>query len=81
MVTVASYNLENLFARPKAFDPLDWSAGEPILQAYGEFNSLITDDTYTGADRDRMRELLLEVGVYYRNTHGAIRRRPSPTPA
>ncbi|NED96818.1 endonuclease/exonuclease/phosphatase family protein [Phytoactinopolyspora alkaliphila] len=81
VVTVATFNVENLFARPKAFDPLDWSAGEPILRAYGEFNTLIANNTYTDADRERMRDLLVELGVYYRNTHGAIRRRPSQTPA
>jgi endonuclease/exonuclease/phosphatase family metal-dependent hydrolase len=81
MVVVATFNVENLFARPKAFDPLDWSAGKPALRAYGEFNTLIANDVYSDDDRDRMRELLVELGVYYRNTHGAIRRRPSPAPA
>ena len=28
MIRIASYNVENLFARPKAFDGSDWSIGE-----------------------------------------------------
>jgi hypothetical protein len=48
------------------------------LAAYAEFNDLITGPAYSDADRDRMRDLLLSLGVFYRNTHGAIRRRPAP---
>ena len=50
-VTVASFNVENLFARPRAFDPLDWDAGKPALAAYAEFNDLITGPAYSDADR------------------------------
>ena len=31
MVRIASYNVENLFARPKAFRTGDPNAGEPVL--------------------------------------------------
>lgn len=79
-VRVASFNVENLFARPKAFNALDWAAGEPVLAAYREFNTLIAEPVYSEADTGRMRDLLLELGVYYRNTHGAVRRRRSGTP-
>lgn len=79
-VVVASFNVENLFARPKAFDPTDWAAGEPILAAYEEFNRLIAETSYSAADRLRMRDLLVDLGVYYVNTHGAIRRRNTPNP-
>lgn len=79
-VTVATFNVENLFARPKAFDTQDWSLGEPILAAYEEFTDLSAEETYSAADRRRMRELLEVLGVYYRNTHGALRRRLSPDP-
>ena len=80
MIRIASFNVENLFARPKAFDTQDWAAGEPVLAAYKEFNALIAADTYSVADRARMRELLLTLGVYYINTHGAIRRRHTSDP-
>ena len=40
MTRIASYNVENLFARPKAFNTADWSIGRPALKAYGKVNEL-----------------------------------------
>jgi hypothetical protein len=48
-VRFASFNVENLFARPKALNLLTWEAGRPILDAYAEFNSLIALADYTPA--------------------------------
>ena len=69
-----------LVPRPKAFNAGDWAAGERILAAYREFNTLIGQPAYSAADRQRMRELLLDLGVYYVNTHGAVRRRLTDEP-
>lgn len=80
MIRIASYNVENLFARPKAFDPTDWSLGKPALDAYGEVNTLIAKTTYSPADKDRIRDLLVILDVYAVNTHGAIRRKNTPSP-
>lgn len=63
-VVVASYNVENLFARPKAFDRAEAAAGKAVLAAYHEFNDLISAETYTDADRARMRDLLVALEVY-----------------
>ena len=79
-MVVASFNVENLFARPKAFDTVDRDAGMPVLGAYQEFNDLIGKTQYSAADVARMRELLVTLGVYYVNGHGAVRRRLTPTP-
>ncbi len=79
-MVVASYNVENLFARPKAFDSTDPAAGEPVLAAYHEFNSLITAPVYTDADRARMRELLVELDIYTVNSNKAVRRKQTTTP-
>ncbi len=79
-VTVAVFNVENLFERPKAFTSRDWSVGAPILAAYHEFTALAAHETYSDAEREQLRELLLTLGVYHRNTHGAIRRRWSADP-
>lgn len=79
-VTVATFNVENLFARPKAFDTQDWSIGAPILAAYEEFTDLSAKETYTAADRRRMLDLLEALGIYYRNAHGARRCRLSADP-
>jgi hypothetical protein len=40
-VRFATFNLENLFARPKVFNLATWSAGTPILKAFTDFNALI----------------------------------------
>jgi endonuclease/exonuclease/phosphatase family metal-dependent hydrolase len=80
MFRIASYNVENLFARPKAFDSSDWAIGAPILSAYREVNELFQNENYSDADRIRMRDLLVTLDIYSRNSQGAIRRKHSPNP-
>lgn len=77
---MATFNVENLFARPKAFDSSDWSIGKPIVDAHHEFTALSAKASYSAADRQRMVELLEVLGIYYRNVHGALRRRLSADP-
>jgi hypothetical protein len=72
-VRFASFNVENLFARPKALNVLDWAKGRPVLAAYAEFNTLIQLANYTPAVKRRMKELLLKVEVYRKD--GAVVRR------
>lgn len=80
MVRIASFNVENLFERPKAFRATDIDLAEPILSAHKEINELIKQPVYTEADKAKMRELLVTLDVYYRNAHGAVRRRDSQNP-
>ena len=75
----ATFNLENLFARPRVFDLEKWSEGAPILKAFAEFNSLIENLQYSDADKARMKELLLDVEVYRRD-NGVVRRNRVPDP-
>ena len=49
--TVASFNVENLFSRPRAFSAESDSAGEQVLADYREFNALIGKAIYTDAAR------------------------------
>jgi len=79
-VRIASYNVENLFARPRAFDPTDWSAGEAAVEAHAEFNELIANADYSNADRDRMRALLVILDIYTVNAHGVVRRKQTTSP-
>lgn len=79
-VVVASFNVENLFSRPRAFDTTDWDAGRPVLAAYHEFNTLIAKQRYDDADRLRMRELLVTLEVYQVNDRGAVRRSTATSP-
>lgn len=53
-VRFASFNVENLFARPRAFNQTTWAEGEPILDAFAELNALIALAVYTPADKQRM---------------------------
>ena len=80
MIRIASYNVENLFARPKAFDGTDWTIGEPVLAAYREVNARFQKLRYSAADRRRIRELLLALDIYTRNDKGAIRRKRAINP-
>jgi endonuclease/exonuclease/phosphatase family metal-dependent hydrolase len=75
----ATFNLENLFARPRVFTLEKWNEGKPILKAFAEFNSLIETLSYSEADKARMKELLLEVEVY-RLDNGVVRRNRLPDP-
>jgi endonuclease/exonuclease/phosphatase family metal-dependent hydrolase len=79
-VSVASFNVENLFARPTAFTAESRVVGDQILAHYSEFNSLISREVYSPAEKQRMRDLLVLLDVYYVNSHGAVRRRLTQTP-
>ena len=80
MTRIACFNVENLFARPKAFDPLDWDAGRPIIEAYREVNDLFNQPNYSAADRRRMRDLLVRLDIYSINDNNVPRRKRTPTP-
>ena len=80
MIRIATYNVQNLFARPKAFDGTDWTIRKPILAAYREVNELFQNAIYDAANRTRMRELLLDLDIYSCNSLDAIRRKRSPNP-
>jgi endonuclease/exonuclease/phosphatase family metal-dependent hydrolase len=80
MIRVASYNVENLFSRPKAFDGTDWSIGAPILAAFHEVNALLGNSAYSAADKQRIRELFVTLDIYRLNQHGAARRVYSSNP-
>lgn len=80
MVRIASFNVENLFARPKAFNTTDWSVGQPALDAFREVNVLMRKPIYSAADKRRMRDLLVDLDIYARNSQGAIRRKHARSP-
>ncbi len=80
MVRIASFNVENLFARPKAFNTTNWSLGQPALNAYREVNALFSNHVYSANDKQRIRDLLVELGIYYVNSSGAIRRKLTQSP-
>lgn len=60
---LASFNIENLFSRAKAFDAEDGRAAQRALDAFAEFNGLIAERDYAEADIERMRRLLETLGL------------------
>lgn len=80
MIRIASFNVENLFARPKAFNITTLSEDNPILAAYYEVNNLFSKAEYSADDKQRIRDLLLELDIYSVNDSGAIRRKSSTNP-
>jgi endonuclease/exonuclease/phosphatase family metal-dependent hydrolase len=64
MIRIASFNVENLFARPKVFDLSDWNAGEPVLKAYEKVSALLQKPRYSATDKIRIRDLLVALDIY-----------------
>jgi hypothetical protein len=77
-VRFATFNVENLFARPKVFSLPEWSEGEPILAAYSEFNAIAEKPVYSSADKARMVELLLRLDVYRSDGQDVVHRHRVP---
>jgi endonuclease/exonuclease/phosphatase family metal-dependent hydrolase len=78
-VRFATFNVENLFARPRAFNQTTWEQGQPIVDAFGEFSSLIAQAIYEPATKTRMIELLVQLEVY-RDIGGIVHRNRTPHP-
>lgn len=55
---LASYNVENLFERPRAFRALMTDGSNPVLDHQAELNRLFDLPTYRAADKRRMVDLL-----------------------
>ena len=80
MIKIASFNVENLFMRPKAFYMDTMAEGEQILDGYRAVNTLFNRTTYSAADKQQMVQLLLALDIYRRNGQGAIRKVITSTP-
>jgi endonuclease/exonuclease/phosphatase family metal-dependent hydrolase len=55
---IASFNVENLFLRPRVMNLEDWEAGEDTLAAYSRLNALLHQPVYTDADKQAILDLL-----------------------
>lgn len=80
MVRIASYNVENLFARPRAFNTSDWSVGRPVLDAYRDVNALLANPAYSATVKQSIRELFVLLDIYKVNNTGATRRKRTQSP-
>jgi len=82
---LAIYNVENLFDRAKAMNLDTWDEGKPVLEAFAELNQLLGSIRYTDADKARMADLMIELGlkrsdtgpfVILRRNRGGLVKRP-----
>jgi len=80
MVRIASFNVENLFSRPKALNPIDWNFGKTILKAFHEVNTLLSKYSYSESDKMQIRDLFVKLDIYTINNKGAIRRKRTQYP-
>ena len=74
---LATFNVENLFARAKALDTADRQAGEPLVAAFTTFTTLAAKAAYSDADKAAMLRALETLGVL---TRGAAGLRPARDP-
>jgi endonuclease/exonuclease/phosphatase family metal-dependent hydrolase len=80
MVRIASFNVENLFSRPKALNPLDFNYGKNALKAYHDVNELLVKYCYNDEDKKKIRNFFIDLDIYYKNDSNAIRRKRTQYP-
>jgi hypothetical protein len=54
---IASYNVENLFERPRAMNLATWAEGKPILEQHARINELLNQAQYSAADKVEILDL------------------------
>ena len=88
VMIIGSYNVENLFSRPKAMNVPD-AVGAPLLGAQAELQTLLELVTYTEPVKTRILELLKILGLEWsdstgfavlRKIRGQLLRRPKNRP-
>jgi hypothetical protein len=80
MIRIATFNVENLFSRPKALNTANWSLGKPILKAYSQVSEILSKAEYSDDDKKQIKELFVKLDIYYINNRNAIRRRRTQVP-
>lgn len=89
MLKVASFNVENLFARAKAMNLDNWSDGKPVLNLFQSLNTLFQKPTYTSKDKRKILDYLRQLGlekddtgefVVLRQNRGRLVKRPRNGP-
>ncbi|NUT32838.1 MAG: endonuclease/exonuclease/phosphatase family protein [Hamadaea sp.] len=67
---LATFNVENLFARAKALDTDTWADGRPALAAFESFNKTAAKKAYSEADKAKMLADLTTLKVLVPTTAG-----------
>ena len=68
---IASFNVENMFDRPRVMNAEDWAEGAPVLAAYARFNELAQLSVYDTGTRDELLHLLEVMGCCARTRAGS----------
>jgi endonuclease/exonuclease/phosphatase family metal-dependent hydrolase len=71
-VIVATFNVENLFERPRAMNLPNWSEGQPALNAASELNALFNHRVYTSRQQRRMLHLMKKFGLLATRSNNAL---------
>ncbi len=64
---IASLNVENLFDRARALNQQTWARGKPM---HGRINALLNKPLYSAADKQKIKDSLLEFGLEKRDDGG-----------
>ncbi|WP_432841235.1 endonuclease/exonuclease/phosphatase family protein [Dactylosporangium sp. CA-092794] len=67
---LATFNVENLFARAKAMDTTVRDEGQTALSAFETFNRIAANQTYTPQDKTDMLDALVTLGVLVQTREG-----------
>src|SRR5512133_73979 len=67
---IASFNVENLFERAKAFNMQDKNAARIVLEQYARLNDLFNEPVYSQAAKAEMVDLLGKLGLAERDDGG-----------
>jgi len=62
-IRIATFNVENLFERPKAMNRENWSDGQQYIDDCSELNKLFSRDVYSDPDKERILGLLEKYGL------------------
>lgn len=74
---LATFNVENLFARAKALDTVTWEQGRPALAAFEVFNRVAAKPVYSEGDKAQLLAALEALRVLVRTPQGL---RPNRNP-
>lgn len=55
---IATFNVENMFERPKAMNLEDWADGRPILEDFTRLNVLVQEASYSNAIKSELLDIM-----------------------
>jgi endonuclease/exonuclease/phosphatase family metal-dependent hydrolase len=65
---IASYNVQNLFSRPRAMNNDTWAEGKSILEQYAEMNTILQKQSYSNSEKSRLGQLIESLDIQKSDT-------------